>query len=68
MRRLVERIQGDPWWCPRVKTANTLRDKWADLVVRLCPGNLAGPSQQTIFNNEYYKNDSEAAAKAGFRI
>lgn len=68
MRRLVERIQGDPWWCPRVKTANTLRDKWADLVVRLCPVSLANQPRQTVFDEEYYKNDIEAAAKAGFRV
>lgn len=68
MRRMVERIQGDPFWCPRVKTAHALRDKWADLVVRLCPVSLADPPRQSTFDDEYYKNDSESAAKAGFRI
>ncbi|HGV0045880.1 TPA: primosomal protein I [Enterobacter ludwigii] len=68
MRRLVERIQEDPFWCRRVKTAHSLREKWADLVVRLCPANLADQSRQTVFNDEYYRNDSEAASKAGFRV
>lgn len=68
MRRLVERIHGDQFWCSRVKTADALRSKWAELVVKLCPGNLADPPRQSVFDDEYYKNDSEAAAKAGFRV
>ncbi|WP_343529284.1 primosomal protein I [Yokenella regensburgei] len=68
MRRLVERLQADPFWCPRVRTANALRDKWADLVVRLCPGNLADPPRQSVFDDEYYKNSTDAARKAGFRV
>ncbi|HBM7600278.1 primosomal protein I [Enterobacter bugandensis] len=68
MRRLVERIQADPFWCPRVRTTNSLREKWADLVVRLCPVNLAEPPRQTVFDDEYYKNDTETAVKLGFRI
>lgn len=66
MRRLVERIQGDPFWCPRVKTTNSLRDKWAELAVKLCPVNLssAGGIQQTSYENTDYR----AGNLSGFRV
>ncbi|SAF46039.1 hypothetical protein [Enterobacter kobei] len=41
MRNLVERIQRDPWWCPKIQTAEALHAKWPELVLRLCPANLA---------------------------
>jgi hypothetical protein len=67
MRRLVERIQGDPFWCRRIRNLKPLREKWTDLVVRLCPVNLADSSRHTVFDDEYYKNDTETAARLGFR-
>lgn len=42
MRSLVERIQLDPWWCPKIQTAAALHAKWPELVLRLCPVSLAG--------------------------
>ncbi|RXJ10458.1 primosomal protein I [Lelliottia nimipressuralis] len=41
MRNMVERIQRDPWWCPKVQDAKTLHKNWPELVLRLCPVNLA---------------------------
>lgn len=41
MRRMVERIHGNQFWCEKVKTAMALREKWSDLVLKLCPINLA---------------------------
>lgn len=41
MRNLVERIQADSFWCPKIQTADALRSKWPDLVLRLSPVNLA---------------------------
>lgn len=67
MRRLVERIQGDQFWCRRVRDLKSLREKWTDLVVRLCPVNLADSPRNTVFDDEYYKNDTETAARLGFR-
>lgn len=42
MRNMVERIQLDPFWCPKIQTTTALHAKWPDLVLRLCPVNLAG--------------------------
>ncbi|WP_371972773.1 primosomal protein I [Lelliottia nimipressuralis] len=41
MRNLVERIQRDSFWCPKIQTADVLRNKWPDLVLRLSPVSLA---------------------------
>jgi hypothetical protein len=42
MRTMVERIQGDQWWCNKVQRADTLRDKWPELALKLCPASLVG--------------------------
>lgn len=68
MRKMVERIHSNQFWCEKVKTAMTLREKWSDLVLKLCPVNLADAPRLATFDAEHYKNDSEAAAKAGFRV
>lgn len=41
MRNLVERLHQDRFWCPKIQTASALHAKWPDLVLRLCPANLA---------------------------
>lgn len=41
MRTMVERIHGNQFWCEKVKTAEKLREKWSELVLKLCPINLA---------------------------
>ncbi|MNC49545.1 hypothetical protein D3C75_987320 [compost metagenome] len=41
MRDMVERIQRDAFWCPKIQTAAALRGKWPDMVLRLCPVSLA---------------------------
>ncbi|MEQ0105890.1 hypothetical protein ABLV41_14675 [Klebsiella sp. JN_Kp124] len=40
MRTLIERVQSDSFWCKKIKTAMTLREKWHELAVKLCPVNL----------------------------
>ncbi len=41
IRTMVERIQRDQFWCSKVQSMPVLRSKWPDLVLKLCPGNLA---------------------------
>ncbi|KNC93636.1 phage O protein family [Trabulsiella odontotermitis] len=44
MRTMVERVHNSVFWCKYVKTASSLREKWPDLVVQLCPVSLASQS------------------------
>lgn len=64
---MFKRVQGDPFWCRNVLSPSKLREKWDDLVLKLAPATQTGVMRET-FDDEYYKNDSEAAAKAGFRV
>lgn len=66
MRYMVERIQRDPWWCPKIQTAEALHAKWPELVLRLCPVNLAGSGgiQQISYENTDYR----AGDLSGFRV
>ena len=41
IRTMIERIQRDQFWCPKVQTMKTLRNKWPELTLKLCPVNLA---------------------------
>lgn len=41
IRTMVERIQRDHWWCEKVQNIPTLRRKWPELVLSLCPANLS---------------------------
>lgn len=41
IRIMVERIQRDHWWCEKVQNIPTLRRKWPELVLSLCPANLS---------------------------
>lgn len=41
IRTMVERIQRDQWWCEKVQNIPTLRRKWPELVLSLCPANLS---------------------------
>ena len=41
IRTMIERIQRDQFWCPKVQTMKTLRNKWPELALKLCPVNLA---------------------------
>jgi hypothetical protein len=41
IRTMIERIQRDQFWCSRVQSMPTLRSKWPELVLKLCPANLA---------------------------
>ncbi|WJV37340.1 hypothetical protein QVN03_18265 [Raoultella terrigena] len=41
IRIMIERIQRDQFWCSRVQSLKTLRSKWPDLALKLCPANLA---------------------------
>lgn len=43
IRSMIERIQRDQFWCPKIQSMRTLRDKWPELVLKLCSGNLAKP-------------------------
>jgi len=51
MRDMVERIQRDRFWCPKIQSPTTLRSKWPDLALRLCPANLA--SSMDVFSGRY---------------
>lgn len=61
MRNLVERIQRDPWWCPKIQTAEVLHAKWPELVLRLCPVNLADS------NGVFGKIKCDSTIPKGFR-
>lgn len=41
IRTMIERIQRDQFWCSRVQSVKTLRSKWQELALKLCPANLA---------------------------
>ncbi|WP_308563974.1 hypothetical protein [uncultured Klebsiella sp.] len=41
IRTLIERIQRDQFWCPKIQSMKTLRNKWPELALKLCPVNLA---------------------------
>ncbi|HFI5583261.1 TPA: hypothetical protein ACGQTX_004205 [Raoultella ornithinolytica] len=41
IRIMIERIQRDQFWCSRVQSLKTLRSKWPELALKLCPANLA---------------------------
>lgn len=64
---LFKRVQSDPFWCRIVLSPLKLREKWDELTLKLAPATHAGVMRSS-FDDEYYKNDSEAAAKAGFRV
>ncbi|KUQ86170.1 hypothetical protein AWI28_09045 [Enterobacter genomosp. O] len=64
---MFKRVQSDPFWCRNVLSPAKLREKWDDLVLKLAPVASSGVMRSS-FNDEYYKNDIEAAAKAGFRV
>jgi hypothetical protein len=38
---MIERIQRDQFWCSKVQSMKTLRSKWPELALKLCPVNLA---------------------------
>lgn len=38
---MIERIQRDQFWCSRVQSVKTLRSKWQELALKLCPANTA---------------------------
>lgn len=64
---MFKRVQSDPFWCRNVLSPAKLREKWDDLVLKLAPVAHSGVMRSS-FDDEYYKNDVEAAAKAGFRV
>ncbi|WKL86187.1 hypothetical protein Q1L34_12585 [Raoultella ornithinolytica] len=41
IRTMIERIQRDQFWCSKVQSMKTLRSKWPELALKLCPVNLA---------------------------
>lgn len=41
IRTMIERIQRHQWWCEKVQNMATLRRKWPELVLSLCPANLS---------------------------
>ncbi|UAN38021.1 hypothetical protein [Enterobacter asburiae] len=62
---MFRRVQADPFWCRNVLSPSKLREKWDELVLKLAP---AGGVMRESFDDEYYKNDADAAARAGFRV
>jgi len=61
-RSLVERIQLDPFWCPKIQSLRTLRDKWPELALKLCSGNIT--TRHDPFGASF-KTDNEVPG--GFR-
>ncbi|RIY06656.1 hypothetical protein [Klebsiella quasipneumoniae] len=41
IRTMIERIQRHQWWCEKIQNMATLRRKWPELVLSLCPANLS---------------------------
>ena len=41
IRTMIERIQRHQWWCEKVQNMATLRRKWPELVLSLCPAHLS---------------------------
>jgi DNA-binding MarR family transcriptional regulator len=64
---MFRRVQSDPFWCRNVLSPAKLREKWDDLVLKLAPVAHSGVMRSS-FDDEYYKNDNEVAASAGFRV
>lgn len=56
IRTMIERIQHDQFWCPRIQSIRTLRSKWPDLVLKLCSGNLS--SRVDPFGTSFKCDDS----------
>ena len=61
IRTMVERIQRDQFWCPKVQTMKTLRNKWPELALKLCPVNLA------VGGNLGFSGKVQADIPKGFR-
>lgn len=64
---MFKRVQSDPFWCRNVLSPAKLREQWDDLVLKLAPVAHSGVMRSS-FDDEYYKNDYEVAANAGFRV
>lgn len=41
VRAMVQKIQANQFWCPKIQTPRVLRDKWPELALKLCSGNLS---------------------------
>jgi hypothetical protein len=65
IRNMIERIQRDPWWCPKIQEMRTLRNKWPELVLKLCSGNLASGS---VSPESFDEVDYSAGDLSGFRV
>ncbi|VUS77033.1 hypothetical protein [Klebsiella spallanzanii] len=61
IRTMIERIQRDQFWCPKVQTMKTLRNKWPELALKLCPVNLA------VGGNLGFSSKVQADIPKGFR-
>ena len=61
IRTMIERIQRDQFWCPKVQTMKTLRNKWPELALKLCPVNLA------VDGNLGFSGKVQADIPKGFR-
>ena len=61
IRIMIERIQRDQFWCPKVQTMKTLRNKWPELALKLCPVNLA------VGGNLGFSGKVQADIPKGFR-
>ncbi|MDS7874771.1 hypothetical protein PTQ49_31905, partial [Klebsiella pasteurii] len=61
IRTMIERIQRDQFWCPKVQTMKTLRNKWPELALKLCPVNLA------VGGNLGFSGKVQADIPKGFR-
>lgn len=66
MQDMVERVQCDRFWCPKIQSPATLRSNWPGLALRLCPADLAsaGGAHQSSYENTDYR----AGDLSGFRV
>lgn len=65
---LFKRVQRDHFWVKQVRCPSKLREKWDELVIKLSTANVSHSALDGDFDDEYYENDLEAAARSGFRI
>lgn len=65
---MFKRVQGDSFWCKNVLSPSKLREKWDELSLKLSPSSGTKSIIDSDFDDEYYENDLESAARMGFRV
>lgn len=63
---MFKRVQANEFWVKNVLCPEKLREKWDELVLKLCPVNLAGG--QGVQQTSYQNTDYRAGDLSGFRV